>query len=180
MNYRIVKTPPFQVFGLEGIISTIQDAKYFPHAGAIWNEFNNGQADSKYDQLFSDAGEVRPSFFDIMFTRSDICRIHGLLNYKQINTTTYGYMLWSFVTPESKTDGYQIIDIPASTWAVFPSDSNDDRDVGTIWSELYKRFYGEWLPSSEYEKANSPEFEIYGGTPPKINYELWMPIIRKS
>ena len=180
MNYRIVKTPPFQVFGLEGLVSTIGDEKYFAHPGAIWNEFNNGQADAKYDQLFTDAGEVKPSFFDAMFTRKDICRIHGLVNYKQIDATTYGYMLWSFVTPESKTDGYQIIDIPASTWAVFPSDPDDDRDVGTIWGELYKRFYGEWLPSSEYEKANSPEFEIYGGTPPKICYELWMPIIRKS
>ena len=180
MNYRIVKTPPFQVFGLEGIVSTNEDGNHFPHAGAIWNEFNNGQADSKYDRLFSDAGEIRPSFFDTMFTRSDICRIHGLLNYKQIDATTYGYMLWSFVTPESKTDGYQIIDIPASTWVVFPSDPNDNRGVGEIWSDLYKRFYREWLPSSEYEKVNSPEFEIYGGTPPKICYELWMPIIRKA
>ena len=180
MNYRIVKTPPFQVFGLEGIISTINDESYFPHVGAIWNEFNNGQADSKYERLFLDAGEARPSFFDTMFTRSDICRIHGLMNYKQIDATTYGYMLWSFVTPESKTDGYQIIDIPASTWAVFPSDPDDDRDVGTVWSELYKRFYSEWLPSSEYEKANSPEFEMYCGVPSKVSYELWMPIVKMA
>ena len=179
MNYRIVKTPPFQVFGLEGIISTINDEKYFPHAGAIWNEFNNGQKDSKYDRLFLDAGEIKPSIYGDMFTRDDICRIHGLMNYKQIDATTYGYMLWSFATPESKTNGYQTVDIPASTWAVFPSDPDDGRDIGTIWSELYKRFYGEWLPSSEYEKANSPEFEIYGGIPPKLCYELWMPIIKK-
>ena len=180
MNYRIVKTPPFQVFGLEGIVTTVGDAKYFPHEGAVWNEFNNGQADSKYERLFSDAGEARPSFFDAMFTRSDICRIHGLMNYKQIDENTYGYMLWSFVTPESKSEGYQIIDIPASTWAVFPSDPDDARDAGTVWAELYRRFYGEWLPSSEYEKANSPEFEVYCGTPPKICYELWMPIIKKA
>ena len=180
MNYRVVKTPPFQVFGLEGAVSTVNDERFFPHVGAIWNEFNNGQEDSKYDRLFSDAGGARPSFFDTVFTRSDICRINGLLNYKQIDATTYGYMLWSFVTPESKTKGYQIIDIPASTWAVFPSDPDDGRDVGTILSEIYKRFYGEWLPASEYEKADSPELEMYCGTPPKISYEVWMPIKKSS
>jgi len=179
MNCRIVKTPSFQIFGLEGIVSNIGDEKYFPHEGAVWAEFNNGQADSKYDRLFADAGEVRPFIYDNMFIRNDMCRIHGMLNYKQIDANTHGYMLWSFVTPESKTDGYQIVEIPASTWAVFPSNPDDERGVGEIWSELYRRFYREWLPASEYEKANSPEFDIYGGTPPKICYELWMPITKK-
>ena len=104
----------------------------------------------------------------------------GLHGEALIDDTTYGYMLWGFVTPQNKTDGYQIIEIPASTWAVFPSDPADDRHVGVVWKELYTRFYGEWLPSSEYELAdNSPEFEVYCGTPPEKCCELWMPIIKK-
>ena len=177
MNYRIVKTPPFKVFGLEGVVSTIEPTKY---KGEIWSDFKNDKTGSEYEQLFLDAGEAKPSFFDAMFIRSDISRINAMSNYKQIDETTYGYMLWSFVTPQSITDNYQIIDIPASTWAVFPSDLNDDRDVGAIWKELYTRFYAEWLPSSEYEKADSPEFEIYRDIPPKTCCELWMPIIKRD
>jgi AraC family transcriptional regulator len=175
MNYRIVKTESFKVFGIEGIVSTIGDEKYFPHEGAIWQENNRN---GKYEQLFLDAGETRLSIYDTMFIH-EMCRIHGLMNYKKINDTTYGYMQCSFVTPESKTDGYTIVEIPATTWAVFPSDLIN-WDVGSAMTTLNKRFYSEWMPTSEFEKADAPEFEMYGGTPEKGYIELWMPIVKKA
>ena len=36
MNYRIVKTESFKVFGVESIISTAGDPRYYPHEGAFW------------------------------------------------------------------------------------------------------------------------------------------------
>jgi len=175
MNYRIVKTEPFQVFGLEGIISTKGDKDCFSHAGAIWQKYqNNGM----YEQLFIDAGESKPSYYDSMFVE-EMCRIHGLLNYKKINDTTYGYMLYSFVTPDSNTKGYEVFEVPETTWAVFPVDVND-WDVGEAIAKVNKTFYSEWLPTSEYEKADAPELEIYGGTPEKGYLEFWMPIVKKN
>jgi len=175
MNYRIVKTEPFQVFGLEGIISTKGDKDCFSHAGAIWQKYqNNGM----YEQLFIDAGESKPPYYDSMFVE-EMCRIHGLLNYKKINDTTYGYMLCSFVTPDSNTKGYEVFEVPETTWAVFPVDVND-WDVGEAIAKVNKTFYSEWLPTSEYEKADAPELEIYGGTPEKGYLEFWMPIVKKN
>lgn len=175
MNYRIVKTEPFQMFGLEGIISTKGDKDCFSHAGAIWQKYqNNGM----YEQLFIDAGESKPSYYDSMFVE-EMCRIHGLLNYKKINDTTYGYMLCSFVTPDSNTKGYEVFEVPETTWAVFPVDVND-WDVGEAIAKVNKTFYSEWLPTSEYEKADAPELEIYGGTPEKGYLEFWMPIVKKN
>jgi len=175
MNYRIVKTEPFQMFGLEGIISTKGDKDCFSHAGAIWQKYqNNGM----YEQLFIDAGESKPSYYDSMFVE-EMCRIHGLLNYKKINDTTYGYMLYSFVTPDSNTKGYEVFEVPETTWAVFPVDVND-WDVGEAIAKVNKTFYSEWLPTSEYEKADAPELEIYGGTPEKGYLEFWMPIVKKN
>ena len=180
MNYRIVKTEPFKVFGIEGIISTTGDPKYYPHEGAFWGDINGGDpATNKYTILSKAAGEAKPPFYDTMFVQ-DMCEIHGLMNYNQINDTTYGYMLCSFVTPESKTDGYKIVEIPASTWAVFPHDVNDDavNDPGKMWSELYQTF-DQWLSSSEYEKAESPDFEMYGWADHLI-YELWISVVKKA
>ncbi|MDF2685323.1 MAG: transcriptional regulator, AraC family [Clostridia bacterium] len=174
MNYRIVKTEPFKVFGLEGIVSTVNDSKYFPHVGAIWQE---NHKNGKYEQLFLDAGESKHILYETMFINS-MCRIHGLMNYKKIDDTTYGYMQCSFVTPESKTEGYEIYELPQTTWVVFPMDI-PDWDVGGAMNILNKRFYSEWLPISEYEKADGPEFEMYGGSPKKGYIELWMPIVKK-
>jgi AraC family transcriptional regulator len=176
MNYRIVKTEAFKVFGLEGIISTAGDEGYFSHAGAIWQE---NHRNGKYEQLNLDAGESKPSFYDSMFIQ-DMCRIHGLMNYKKISDTMYGYMQCSFVTPESKTDGYAIFEVPSTTWAVFPAYLNN-WDVGEAITKINKAFYSEWLPTSEYEKADSPEFEMYGGGTPEKGYiEFWMPIVKKK
>ena len=110
-----------------------------------------------------------------------MCRIHGLMNHNKIDDTTYGYMLCSFITPESKTDGYKIVEIPATTWVIFPSHTTKDaaNGPGKTWSELYQTFY-EWLPTSDFTKAESPEFEMYGEKPGHVIFELWIPEIKKS
>ncbi|MCL2578254.1 MAG: AraC family transcriptional regulator [Defluviitaleaceae bacterium] len=178
LNYRIVKTEALRVFGLEGIISTIGDKKYFPNPDSLWNEnFQNG----KFDRLYSDIGEVKSHFYNKMFIRNDMDRIHAMLNYNEIDATTHGYMQFGFITSESKTDNYKVVEIPASTWVIFTSDPIDDCcDSEKTWTELYKRFYNEWLPTSEFEKANSPDLEMFGGTPGQRYAELWMPIIKKK
>lgn len=174
MNYRIVKTESFKVFGLENIISTAGDKKYLSNEGEIWKQnHNNG----KYEQLFIDAGDKPFPQKDIMFVK-DMCKIHGLMNYKKIDDTTYGYMQCCFVTDDSKTAGYSLLEIPAATWAVFPVEV-PDWNVSKALETAYKRFYCEWLPISEYKKVDSPQFEMYGGTPECGYIELWIPVINK-
>ena len=74
MNYRIVKTEPFQLFGIEGLISTVGDETYYASAGEMWNA--NHQS-GLYEKLFADAGAVQLPIYDTMFTQA-MCRIHGI------------------------------------------------------------------------------------------------------
>ena len=175
MNYRIVKTEPFKVFGLESLISTVGDSRYLSSPGDVWQE---NHRNGKYEQLFLDAGESKFKGNENMF-EIEMCRIHGLMNYKKLDDTTFAYMQCSFITDESKTDGYAIAEIPATTWVVFPYELNN-WDVGEAVSKANKAFYSGWLPTSNYDKADSPEFEMYGGTPEKGYIELWMPIIERK
>lgn len=175
MNYRIVKTKSFKVFGLEGLVSTIGEDKYFSNEGEIWQK---NHQNGKYEQLVLDAGIEKPPFFDDMFIE-EMCKVHGLMNYKKINDTTYGYMQCGFIAPDSRTDGYSIAEIPETTWAVF-SVQLVNWDIVSAITALNKRFYTEWVPTSNYEKADAPEFEMYGGTPERGYVELWMPIVKKK
>ena len=175
MNYRIVKTEPFQLFGIEGLISTVGDETYYASAGEMWNA--NHQS-GLYEKLFADAGAVQLPIYDTMFTQA-MCRIHGIMNYRKVDDTTYPYMQCSFVTPDSRTEGYTIVEVPAATWAVFPAEI-PDWNMAEPMDRLYKRFYQEWLPASEFEKTDGPEMEMYGGTPQKGYVELWMPVSRKK
>ena len=80
----------------------------------------------------------------------------------------------------SKDVCYTIVNIPATTWAVFPSDLDDDcSDLGETLLGLAKRFYNEWLPTSEYELADSPNFEMQGWINGHSYWEMWFPITKK-
>lgn len=175
MNYRIVKTEAIQVFGVEGLISTIGEKGYYENAGQIWQaNHQNG----RYEKLFQAIGGDRHQAYPQMFVRDDMCRIHGLMNYKKRNDTTYGYMQCGLVTPESSTDGYAVFNVPAATWAVFPF-ALEQWDMEKAVRAFHKRFYSEWLPVSGYEKADASEFEMYGGTPDNGYLEFWMPVFKK-
>ena len=176
MNYRIVKTPPFQVFGLSGTVPTNTVSEInSPSVGAIWDKYyKNGG----HEKLEKDSCNEKLPFYDEMFVEH-MCSIHALENYKKIDDSNYGYMLCSFVTSGSKHEDYEIADIPASTWAVFPCDTDDEcGDPGATFTYLAKRFYSEWLPTAEYEKAESPDFEMYGWGNGHLYLELWFSIAK--
>lgn len=44
---------------------------------------------------------------------------------------------------------------------------------------MQKRFYSEWLPTANYERADSANFEIYGGDENYGYLELWFPVHKK-
>jgi AraC family transcriptional regulator len=170
MDYRIEKKDEFKVFGIEALVSSTGDKKYLSHAGELWQQCHqNGM----YEKLFQDAGDLPP------FVSKDLCKIHAVMNYRKAEDNTFPYMLCSFVGDMSNTEGYSTVKIPALTWAIFSSGESSWDKVGEAFSSLNKRFYSEWLPTSDYEKVDGPEFEIYAGSPSTAKFELWVPVARR-
>lgn len=170
MNYRIETKEAFDVFGIETICSLNGDEDSLTPA-QLWQACHkNGE----YEHLFSNSGEL-PNF-----VASDLCKIHGVENYRKTAENTFPYMLCSFRSKDSNTDGYQIAHIPAQTYAIFPSEPfRWDEDFNNVLCSLQKRFYREWLPTAEYTRADGPNFEIYGGNEELGYIELWYPIAKK-
>jgi len=179
MNYRIVTTAPFKVFGVEELVSTTGE-DYFQHGGKVWAQiwetnFSNG----KYDQLKAAAGDGKPVNHSALFVQ-DMWQIHALMNYRKVDDTTYGYMQCAFVGDDSKVDGYTVVEIPETTWAIFPTGMMPWDELGAAIDEVYKRFYSEWLPTSEFESVSGPEFEMHSGNLEQGNIELWMPVQKRA
>jgi AraC family transcriptional regulator len=124
-----------------------------------------------YDKLFMNSGDL-PAFIS-----QDLCRIHGAANYRKTEESTFPYMLCCFLSKNSNTEGYNIAHIPAQTYVIFPSKRFKWDEIGTIRNAMEKRFYSEWLPTSNYEKVDGAEFEIYGGTAEYGYIELWYPLL---
>jgi AraC family transcriptional regulator len=71
---------------------------------------------------------------------------------------------------------YESIPIPAATWAVFTSIGPMPGAIQEVW----RRIYQEWFPSTGYERAPGPDFELYPpGNASSADYrcEVWIPII---
>lgn len=171
MDYRIETKEAFDIFGIETICS-LTGAEGFTSPGELWRKCHeNGE----YDRLMENAGDL-PEFIS-----QNLCKIHAAEYYCKTANNTFPYMLCAFVSKNSKTNGYKTIRIPAQTYVIFSSDKFKwDDEFFKILTTMQKRFYSEWLPTAQYERANSANFEIYGGTEEYGYIELWYPIVAKN
>lgn len=166
MNYRIETKQAFDVFGIE-TISSLSNERGFTSPAELWQRLHqNGD----YERLFEASGDLPD------FVPPDLCKIHGVENYRRTPGNTFPYMLCAFVSSNSKTKGYQIQHIPSQTYAIFPSKKFKWDEISGVLQNLQKRFYTEWLPTANYERIDGPNFEIYGGDREYGYIELWFPV----
>ncbi|SHI16340.1 transcriptional regulator, AraC family [Sporobacter termitidis DSM 10068] len=180
MDYRIESKEAFQVFGYEGIFKTDgsglkadilhDNAVHQSNPHEMWNQ---NHANGAYEKLAADAGDLPP------FVSPDLCRIHGVCDYKQTQPGTFVYMQCAFRSKNSRIDGYTVTDIPAYTWVIFPSKKFKWGKVVEVVDNLNKRFYSEWLPTAEYEQANGINLEVYSGDSDMGYVELWYAVKKK-
>ena len=176
MDYRIETKEAFQVFGIEGVFRSDGMFRYdgtgnppkTPHE--LWDQ---SMANGEYDRLAENAGEV-PAVVG-----KNSCKVHGICDYRKTPADTFPYMLCAFRGKDSNMSRYTVADIPAYTWAIFPSQPFDWKDIGSVIDALYKNFFSGWLPTAEYEQVDGLNLEVYGGDEKKGTVELWFAVRKK-
>ena len=71
------------------------------------------------------------------------------------------------------------IEIPSATWAVFISKGEMPMASQNMW----RRIFTEWLPDSEYEITDKPEFERYlynENSKDLCGCEIWIPVVKRQ
>jgi len=167
MNWRIEEKEAFEVFGIEKIFKNDETNK----VPDFWSECYHA---GKYHKLYHDAGGVG----DPDNESPGISVVNAICGYCESGENTFPYMLCAFKNEKSKTDGYKIIQVPKTTWAVFRSEEADH--PGTQIGKLFNQAHSEWLPSSGYEKAIGADMEMYYTANNKKFYEeVWIPVVKK-
>ncbi|MCL2364219.1 MAG: AraC family transcriptional regulator [Defluviitaleaceae bacterium] len=174
MDYRIETKEAFQIFGIERICKDEETEIVNPgdtHEIALvddqWEEcYENGE----FDKLNNAAGELPP------FVNGKVSKVHVAFAYKNTKPGTFATMLFAFRGPASNMEGYTVADIPAHTWAIFPSEVHPMNQQDEVVTALNKRIYTEWFPASNYEPVGDLEFELYGGDDQNGYIEVWLPV----
>ncbi len=163
MNYRIVQKPAFQLYGIERIFDT-KDGKNLIDVPNFWQEImSNGE----FEKLAKSC--------DFPSTAQAIC------DYRPIGGEQFVYMIGCMKTPLSNTDGYTVVDIPASTWAIFKNEPHTIEETSKETQSLIRRIYTDWLPTANYDKVDSFELELYYDTTDGRFYEeAWVRVQPKA
>ena len=88
------------------------------------------------------------------------------------------YMLCLDMPEGGVTDDFEVVTVPARTWAVFPLviEKPGEDSIISIW----KRIFPEWFPNSGYEMDTGPRLErCHWRDDGKMVVEAWVPVVKK-
>jgi AraC family transcriptional regulator len=170
MKYRIVEKPAFRVSGLV-LRTTSNDNQNNRAIPAFWQDINGN---GKGEAVFRHCGAMG---------------VLGVCYDYQPADNSFAYMA-GIETPAAGAAvlpaGCESTTLPAATYAVFESIGPMPHAIQAVW----KAAYSDWFPSSGYEHAGTPDFEVYPPFPlgdprgdpasPQCVSEVWIPIKKKA
>ena len=155
MNYRIEQRGPFEMFGVYGLIN--QDMNI------AFNEVPFFRRSCDEDGSVGLLNETLGRFGDTL--------LHAAL-YDH-TPETFKYMIcYNLPKGMEIPERFTKLAVPALTWAIFPEPQCE-------LQKLWGRIYSEWFPTSEYEQAEGPSFEMYYGMAANAAGEIWIPVKQK-
>lgn len=169
MDYRIIEKEAFKVFGLEGIFNT-ENGENLKAIPKFWLQ---SMEDGSFDKLVKTAGPNNVN---------GLCPVNAICDYRTTGGSSFPYMLFAYLTDKSNTDGYTVVDVPASTWAVFKTREHTEEETSGVIQDLFRRVYTDWLPTANYEKVHGYELELYFDNPEtgKCYCEAWIRVVPKG
>lgn len=164
MDYRIFEMNGYKVFGTALQTSGVENAMLY-EIPAFCNRIWEDGTHLKINELL---GLPRMNM------------LHGI-HYDFRDDGSRRYMMgWEAANLHIPNE-YEILDIPACTWAVFESKARmpHNQEIQNLW----KRIYCEWFPSSGFEQVEGPCIEKYFWDDDKYEEytcEVWIPVRRKA
>lgn len=161
MNYRIEEKEPFAMHGVARRIDRT-GGNNFKEIPRFWQECYR---DGTMDRLARALG------------LPENATLHaGLYDFSD---TAFSYMIGG-LGEGAAPNGYETLAAPAATWAIFTTDEHGEEEIVERIQTMTKRVFSEWFPSSGYEHAEAPEFEMYHCRGEGRFYsEVWVPVVKK-
>lgn len=148
MDYKIIEKDALQVIGINRKMSTKNNA-HWKDIPKFWGDFEQSRLHDKLKAYASD---------DIVF---------AITTYTD-EPDCFWYMLAVAYNDVKNTDNYDMLTIPAGSYAVFEVPPKDEADIGSFTMRIFK----EWLPATGYKLTGGAEIECCT----KNGTVIWLPI----
>lgn len=164
MNYRIEEKEAFRIIGIMKRVPIVFQGEN-PEIAAML-----GKLDAETIQLLKQQSNIEPKGI-----------ISASTNFSEGRMEEKGELdhYIGVATTNECPSGFAVLEVPATTWAVFESVGPFPETLQQIWG----RIYAEWFPTSSYELAKGPEIlwnEHPDTTSPTYKSEIWIPVIKRN
>jgi AraC family transcriptional regulator len=163
MDYQIIEKQSFDIVG-KGRQFSNEQGKSFIELPQFWSEF---MKDKSWDTLMKFAlgkpGAVTGA------ASLGICMMEKDMQFF--------YAIGVEKGSKAAPTGFEIIQIPAATWAVFDSYGPVTPSIQAV----IKKIFSEWFPSTGYEHDNISELQVYlPGDMQGVDYhcQVWIPVVK--
>lgn len=162
MNYRIVEKDKFSMFGfaMNRVSKEDLDVEVKKFCERAWK-------DGSHHRLNELLG------FPIMHMLDGV-----YFDFKEDGSRRY-FLGWE-TQGQKVPEEYEMINIPTQEWIVFEYEANMDNPIAI--SDLWKRIYMEWMPSSKFEQVEGPCIERYFWKDEQCfeyRCEVWIPVTKR-
>lgn len=163
MNYRIEEKEAFRIIGLKKRVPLIFNGVN-PEIASMWQSLN----ENIINELKS-LSNVEP-----------LGLLSASTNFSEGRMEEKGELdhYIGVATTKECPSNFSILEVPATTWAVFEAVGPFPETLQNVWG----RIYSEWFPSSNYELVEGPEIlwnESKVVSSPTFRSEIWIPVKRK-
>lgn len=161
VQYRIVEKEAFRIVGIMRRVR-LQYQGVSPEIAAMWKDLGMDRI-----QQLKALSNVEP-----------VGLVQASLNFSEGRQDGGSLDHWiGAATDRPCPPGFQALEVPALTWAVFEVVGPFPEALQNTWA----RIYAEWFPSSGYQAAEGPEIlwnESDDTTSPAFRSEIWIPVKR--
>lgn len=158
MDYRIEEKDTFSVFGADTVVST-SDIQ-----AQIREFLDKCIEDKMIDGIVKTAGVTEQSL------------MHAIYGQRE---DSFRYMICAVKPNTMSENNFHVVEVPASTWAVFTIGECPESETMVKLQSLWQKIFSEWFPTSGYEHAVAPEFEMFHKTEDQCSGEVWIPVVKK-
>jgi AraC family transcriptional regulator len=165
MDYKLIEKPAFDIVG-RGREFSSEEGKSFIELPQFWTEFRE---DNSWDTLMKYTAEKLGAI-----TGASSLGICGMEKDMK-----FFYAIGAEKGSKAAPKGFEIIYIPAVTWAVFDSYGPVTPSIQAV----IKKIFSEWFPSTGYEHDEISELQVYlpgDMQRPDYHCQVWIPIIKKK
>ncbi|MDF2538906.1 MAG: hypothetical protein K0S76_1927 [Herbinix sp.] len=175
MNYRMEEKEAFRVFGTEGTFSVINGQCYRDIPQFWLRCIENGTA----ERILRTAQDKGATITGDIYGNEDLLLSAAM--YGHNSDGTLKYMICAPVSGKEVPKDFIVLDVPAFTWAVFPTEKHPREQTCERIQSIWQRIFTEWFATSDFEHADGPEFEMYyhAGKEQFIS-EVWIPVVKRK